>query len=50
MVFPSNSYCSFSGVASTNLKIYPDLFVSLDGGYEWNRVRQSTVGQQRNLP
>ena len=28
----------FSGVASTNLKIYPDVFMSLDGGYEWQRV------------
>ncbi|KAJ7373832.1 Sortilin- receptor [Desmophyllum pertusum] len=27
------------GVASTNLKIYPDLFVSLDGGQGWSRVR-----------
>ncbi|KAL9980873.1 hypothetical protein ACROYT_G009512 [Oculina patagonica] len=26
------------GVASTNLKIYPDLFLSLDGGLGWNRV------------
>lgn len=26
------------GVASTNLKIYPDVFMSLDGGYEWQRV------------
>ena len=28
-----------SGVASTNLKIYPDLFVSRDGGLGWSRVR-----------
>lgn len=27
------------GVASTNLKIYPDVFVSSDGGVVWNRVR-----------
>ncbi|KAK2562380.1 Sortilin-related receptor [Acropora cervicornis] len=26
------------GVASTNLKIYPDLFMSLDGGFKWERV------------
>ncbi|XP_022802072.1 uncharacterized protein LOC111339637 isoform X2 [Stylophora pistillata] len=26
------------GVASTNLKIYPDLFVSSDGGVIWNRA------------
>ncbi|XP_067032513.1 VPS10 domain-containing receptor SorCS3-like [Acropora muricata] len=26
------------GVASTNLKIYPDLFMSLDGGFKWDRV------------
>ena len=31
--------CFLLGVASTNLKIYPDLFVSLDGGLGWNRVR-----------
>ena len=29
---------SFSGVASTNLKIYPDVFMSLDGGLGWSRV------------
>lgn len=29
---------SFSGVASTNLKIYPDVFMSLDGGVGWSRV------------
>lgn len=39
-----NSCYSISGVASTNLKIYPDLFVSLNGGYGWNRVSLSIPG------
>ena len=33
------SVLSFTaGVASTNLKIYPDMYVSVDGGVNWKRV------------
>ena len=36
--FHNNALFNISGVANTNLKVYPDLFVSVDGGVVWNRV------------